>query len=190
MKKSFWNVLVKLVEDIDVESVRRDVELLRKNNPQATNDQLAEMMTSAAARKAAASGAVAGAAGGLLALAALAPDVWNLVRQQSRLVLSISLLWGHPPDPSERAREVLATIAAATGTAVARRGARQLAEKAVAEAATRAIFGRLLARRAAVIAPVAGAAVAGGANWMSVRAVGRAANAHFRRQSETRLLEQ
>lgn len=186
MKKSFWNVLVRLVEDVDLSSVQAEVAELRQKHPDATNEELVDRLTSSAARNAATTGAIAGAAGGVLALAALAPDVWNLVRQQSRLVLAISVVWGHPPDPAERAKEVLATMAAATGTAVARRGARHLAEKAVAEAATRAVFGRLLARRAAALAPIAGAAVAGGANWMAVRAVGRAANAHFRRQSEER----
>lgn len=186
MKKSFWHLLVRLVEDVDIETVRDEVAALRQKHPASSNDELVEMLTESAARKAAASGAVAGAAGGLIALAALAPDVWNLVRQQSRLVLAISMVWGHPPDPAERAKEVLATMAAATGTAVARRGVRKLAEKAVAEAATRAVFRRLLTRRAASLAPVAGAAVAGAANWMAVRAVGRAANARFRRQSELR----
>lgn len=178
--RDFSGALAKLVEDIDLGDVQREVEELRDRYPDASKDDLAAKLTRRAAMKAAGTGAVAGAAGGAFALLALAPDIWNLLRQQSRLVLAIGLVWGVTPAPAERAREVLATLAASTGTALARRGAARLAEKAVAEAAARAMFGRLVVRRAAALAPIAGSAVAGAANWAAVSAVGKAAAAHYR----------
>lgn len=179
-----WAALSRLVEDIDIESVEKEVAELRIKHPDADETRLSELLTRRSATKAAGTGAVAGAAGGLLALVALAPDVWNLVRQQSRLVLGISIIWGDRPSPEDRAKEVLATLASATGTALARRTVARVSEKAVAEAIARGVLGKLLSRRAAALAPLVGSAVAGSANWMAVTAVGRAANAHYRNRRE------
>lgn len=182
IKGSLSSAFTRLVQDIDLASVEAEVSQLRASHPGADEDELSEILTRRSAIKAASTGAIAGAAGGVFALAALAPDVWNLLRQQSRLVLGISLIWGVSPTPEERVREVFATLATATGTALARRGAARLAERAVTEALLKRMFGKLVARRAATLAPVAGSAIGGAANWLAVQSVGRAARSHYRKK--------
>lgn len=175
----FYNLMEKLFKEIDQKAIRAEVAGLRKAKPDLAREQIAEQMTKKAAVRVASVGAAAGVAGGPLGVLAMAPDIFNLVLQQSRLVLSIAFLYDQQPDLKERFREVLATLAVATGASASRQGIRLLLTKGLERAAAgqlaRKIFGRFLVRRIPAIAPVLGTVAGGTINYLSMRAVGRAA---------------
>lgn len=179
----FYTILENLFKEIDQEQVRAEVQALREAKPNATREQLAEEMTKKAARRVATVGAAAGAAGGPLAVLAMAPDIFNLVLQQSRLILSIAFLYDRQPDLKQRFREVLATLAVSTaasaGGLAARTIARKGLEKAAAGKLARKIFGRFLARKIPNIAPLIGTVAGGSLNYLAMRAVGKSAVAFY-----------
>jgi hypothetical protein len=185
LTERFYELLQKLVSEIDRDDVAREVAKLKSEKPAATREELAALLTRRAALKASTTGAAAGAAGGLIAIVAMAPDVMNLVRQQSRLVLAISMIYDREPSAGERAKEVLGTLALSTGAYAARRGLREMVrrglEKEVAEKVAKKLLGRFIARRLPSLAPIAGTIVGGGVNYLSVRAVGKAAVALYSR---------
>jgi hypothetical protein len=175
----YYDLLEKLFKEIDQESIQAEVAALRKAKPNLSRQQLAEHLTKKAAVRVASVGAAAGIPGGALAVLAMAPDIFNLVLQQSRLVLSIAFLYDRKPHVRQRFKEVLATLAVGTGASAARLGVRFVLEKglerAVAGKLARKIFGRYLVRRLPSIAPLVGTVVGGSINYMSMRAVGQAA---------------
>jgi hypothetical protein len=175
----FYELLEKLFKEIDQDSIQAEVAALREAKPELSREQLAEHLTKKAAVRVASVGAAAGIPGGPLAVLAMAPDIFNLVLQQSRLVLSIAFLYDRKPHLKQRFKEVLATLAIATGASGARLGARLLVmkglERAAAAKIARKIFGRFLIRRIPAIAPLLGTVAGGTINYFSVRAVGRAA---------------
>lgn len=175
----FYDLIEKLFKEIDQKAIRAEVAALRKAKPDLAREQIAEQMTKKAAVRVASVGAAAGVAGGSLGVLAMAPDIFNLVLQQSRLVLSIAFLYDQQPDLKDRFREVLATLAVATGASASRQGIRLLLTKGLERAAAgqlaKKIFGRFLVRRIPAIAPVLGTVAGGTINYLSMRAVGRAA---------------
>ena len=175
----YYDLLEKLFKEIDQEAIQAEVIALRKAKPNLSREQLADHLTKKAAVRVASVGAAAGIPGGALAVLAMAPDIFNLVLQQSRLVLSIAFLYDRKPHLKQRFKEVLATLAVGTGASAARLGVRVVLEKglerAVAGKLARKIFGRFLARRLPTIAPLVGTLAGGGINYLSMRAVGKAA---------------
>ena len=175
----FYDLLEKLFKEIDQAQVHAEVVALREAKPDATREQLAEELTRKAALRVASVGAAAGVAGGPLAVLAMAPDIFNLVVQQSRLVLSIAFVYDRKPDLKQRFREVLATLAVSTGASAGGLAARVLAAKGLERAAAaklaRKILGRFLARRIPNLAPLIGSVAGGSLNYLAMRAVGKAA---------------
>ncbi len=179
----FYTILERLFKEIDQESIHAEVDALRAAKPELSREQLAEHLTKKAAVRVASVGAAAGIAGGPLAILAMAPDIFNLVLQQSRLVLSIAFLYDRKPHLRRRFKEVVATLAVGTGASAGRVGVRVLIakglERAVAAKLARKIFGRQLLRRIPKIVPIAGTIAGASINYLSVRAVGKAAVAYY-----------
>jgi len=175
----FYDLLEKLFKEIDQESIQAEVAALKKAKPELTREQLAQHLTKKAAVRVAAVGAAAGVAGGPLAILAMAPDIFNLVLQQSRLVLSIAFLYDRKPHLKQRFKEVLATLAVATGASAGRVVAMKGIERAAAAKIARKIFGKFLQRRIGTIAPIVGTIAGGTINYMSMRGVGKAAVAYY-----------
>ena len=175
----FYALLERLFKEIDQESIEAEVKALRKAKPEMSREQLADHLTKKAAVRVASVGAAAGVPGGPLAVLAMAPDIFNLVLQQSRLVLSIAFLYDRKANLKQRFNEVLATLAVATGASAGRTGVRVLLSKGLNQAVSRKlakkIFGRFLARRLPTIAPLLGTVAGASINYMSMRAVGKAA---------------
>lgn len=180
----FYTLLERLFKEIDQESIQAEVQALREAKPEKSREQLAEFLTKKAAVRVASVGAAAGVPGGPLAVLAMAPDIFNLVLQQSRLILSIAFLYDRKANLKQRFNEVLATLAVATGASTGRLGVRVLLakglEKSVAKKIARKIFGRFLARRLPTIAPVVGTVAGASINYLSMRAVGKAAVTFYR----------
>jgi hypothetical protein len=179
LEKKFDSIFEKLMREIDHDEIIREVELLRTEHPAETREEIAARLARKAALKTATIGATAGVVGGPLALLAMAPDIFTLVREQSRLTLSIAFLYGQKPDLDERSREVLAVLAVATGTTVARSGARTIITKGLesklAERIFRRIAGEFVIKRLPRIIPVIGGIVGGTVNVLAIAAVERAA---------------
>lgn len=179
----YYDLLEKLFKEIDQQSIKAEVAALRKAKPQMEREELAHHLTKKAAVRVASVGAAAGVPGGALGVLAMAPDIFNLVLQQSRLVLSIAFLYGKKPHVSQRFREVLATLAVATGASAGRTGVRLLIAKGLERAAAgklaRKIFGRFLVRRLPMVAPLAGTVAGATINYLSMRAVGQAAITYY-----------
>lgn len=179
----FYTLLERLFKEIDQESIQAEVDALRAAKPDLSREQLAEHLTKKAAVRVASVGAAAGIPGGPLAVLAMAPDIFNLVLQQSRLVLSIAFLYDRKPHLKRRFKEVVATLAVGTGASAGRVGVRILIakglERAVAAKLARKIFGRYLVRRIPKIVPIAGTIAGASINYLSMRAVGKAAVAYY-----------
>lgn len=179
----FYELIEKLFKEIDQDSIQAEVTALRKAKPDLSREKIADQMTKKAAVRVASVGAAAGVVGGPLGVLAMAPDIFNLVLQQSRLILSIAFLYDRKPHVRERFREVLATLAVATGASAGRQGARLVIakglEKAAASKLAKKIFGRFLVRRIPAVAPVLGTVAGGTINYLSMRAVGRTAVAFY-----------
>lgn len=179
----FYDLLEKLFKEIDQDSIQAEVTALREAKPELSREQLAAYLTKKAAVRVASVGAAAGIPGGALAVLAMAPDIFNLVLQQSRLVLSIAFLYDRKPHLRQRFKEVMATLAVATGASASRLGARALVSKGLERAAAgkiaRKIFGRVLMRRVPALAPILGTVAGGTINYFSMRAVGRAAVSYY-----------
>lgn len=178
-----YALLERLFKEIDQESIQAEVAALREAKPELSREQLAAHLTKRAAVRVATVGAAAGIPGGPLAVLAMAPDIFNLVLQQSRLVLSIAFLYDRKPHLKRRFKEVLATLAVGTGASASRVGARVLIakglEQAVAAKLARKIFGRFLARQLPKVVPIAGTVAGASINYVSMRAVGKAAVAYY-----------
>lgn len=184
----FYALLERLFKEIDQESIQAEVEALRKAKPEMSREKLADHLTKKAAVRVASVGAAAGIPGGPLAVLAMAPDIFNLVMQQSRLILSIAFLYDRKANLKQRFNEVLATLAVATGASAGRLGVRVLLakglEQTVAKKLARKIFGRFLARKVPMIAPILGTVAGASINYLSMRAVGKAAVAFYRGEEE------
>lgn len=179
----FYGLLEKLFKEIDQDSIQAEVDALKSAKPELSRQQLADHLTKKAAVRVASVGAAAGIPGGPLAVLAMAPDIFNLVLQQSRLVLSIAFLYDRKPHLKQRFKEVLATLAVGTGASAGRLGVRMLVakglERAVAAKLARKIFGRALVRRLPAVAPILGTIAGASINYVSMRTVGKAAVAFY-----------
>jgi uncharacterized protein (DUF697 family) len=170
LAETFLKMVEKATTDLDLERLRIDVRALAEKHPEATTREKGERLVAKAARRAAVLGGVAGLPPGWTALATAAPELTALLILQSRLIVSLHLLYGAPMEPKERALEVLAGLASGAGINVGRR----LTTRAAEEIATR-LLARFVGREVSHLVPVLGAAAGAALNYGAVRAVGRAA---------------
>jgi uncharacterized protein (DUF697 family) len=170
LAETFLKLVEKATTDLDVEHLRNDVRTLCEKYPNTTTREKGEHLVTKAARRAAVLGGVAGLPPGWTALATAAPELTALLILQSRLIVSIHILYGAPMEPKERALEVLAGLASGAGINVGRR----LTTRAAEEIAKR-LLARFVGREVSHLVPVLGAAAGAALNYGAVRAVGRAA---------------
>lgn len=170
LARTFLSLVERVTEDLDIEKLRAEVESFSAKQADLTTREKGERLVAVAARRAAALGAAASLPPGWLSLATVAPELSAVLLLQSRLIVSLHLLYGGPITPEERALEVLAGLAAGAGINVGRR----LTTRAAEEVATRLVV-RLAGRELAHVVPVLGALAGAGLNYAAVRAVGRAA---------------
>jgi uncharacterized membrane protein YcjF (UPF0283 family) len=184
IQRSLHAGLERLLREIDQDEIVENVANIQAKYPGETREELARRLLVKGAIKTATVGTAAGAFGGPVALLAMGPDIFTLVREQSRLVLSIAVLYGQKPKVDERIREVLAVLAVATGTTFARVGVRKLVmrglEAEIVGTMVKKIAGRVVARRLPRIIPVIGGLVGGAVNVAAMIGVERAAVEYYR----------
>jgi len=179
-----YDILQRLFEELDQDAIRRDIDQLRETRPHHSPAELVRIVTKKTAMKTAAVGAATSAATGPLALLTMAPDIFNLVRQQSRLILSIAFIYGQKPNLPQRFKEVLGVLAVTTGASFARRGVTRLLERGFEEKIARKlavkIAGNLIGKRLPKVIPIVGGLVGGTLNYMAVLGVSKIAEEFYR----------
>ena len=168
-----------LFEEIDAEKIRRDVAKLKAEAPDFQPIDHATTLVRRTAMRCAAAGAVTGLPSGLLAIGSLGADLAYLIFQQFRLIVGIAAIYGHEPSQRERFHEALSCLAYASGVGLGKQGIAVALESLEGGAIAEKIGARFLRERLAKIVPFVGALSGGVLNYMSVRAVGRAAIRYY-----------
>ncbi len=170
-----------LFEEIDSEKIRRDIAALKASTPDFQPLDQAKILVRRTALRCAAAGAVTGLPSGLLAIGSLGADLAYLIYQQFRLIVGIAAIYGHEPSHRERFSEALTCLAFASGVGLGKQGIATVLESATAESGIVAekIGARFMRERLSKIIPFVGALSGGVLNYMSVRAVGRAATRYY-----------
>lgn len=172
------NQIVGAIDSVDEKAAAERVNELRKAQPDATPDDLVEVLIKQKCMQTGAVGAVTSGASvipGVGTAAALtfgvAADIGMTFKLQAELVLEIAAVYGRELDPTEKRNTVLVV----TGVSA---GAEQLLKSAgtrIAEEATE----RLAQKSVAKAIPVLGVAASAGANILSTYVIGRRAQAYF-----------
>ncbi len=175
-----------LFEEIDTEKLRRDVTALKSSTPDFQPVDQAKVLVRRTAIRCAAAGAVTGLPSGLLALGSLGADLAYLIFQQFRLIVGIAAIYGHEPSQRERFGEAMSCLAYASGVGLGKQGIATVLESATAEGGIVAekIGTRFMRERLAKVIPFVGALSGGALNFLSVRAVGRAAIRYYESRIE------
>ncbi len=170
-----------LFEEIDTKKIRSDVDALRAGAPDFQPSDHARRLVRRTAIRCAAAGAVTGLPSGLLALGSLGADLAYLLYQQFRLIIGIATIYGHEPSHRERFGEALSCLAYASGVGIGKQSIATMLESATIEGGLVAekIGARFIRERLAKAIPFVGAFSGGALNFMSVRAVGRAAIRYY-----------
>jgi hypothetical protein len=170
-----------LFEEIDADKIRRDVDALRMKAPDFQPMDHANILVRRTALRCAAAGAVTGLPSGLLAIGTLGADLAYLIYQQFRLILGIAAIYGREPSQRERFSEALSCLAYASGVGIGKQGIATVLGSAAVEGGVVAekIGARFARERLARVIPFVGALSGGALNFMSVRAVGRAAIRYY-----------
>ena len=173
-----------LFEEIDHDKIRRDVATLKSRAPDFQPIDHANMLVRRTAIRCAAAGVVTGLPSGLLAIGSLGADLAYLIYQQFRLIIGIAVIYGHEPSQRERFHEALSCLAYASGVGIGKQGIAAVLESATVESGIVAqrIGQRFVRERLAKVVPFVGALSGGALNFMSVRAVGRAAIRYYEGQ--------
>lgn len=170
-----------LFEEIDTEKLRRDVTALKSNTPDFQPVDQAKVLVRRTAIRCAAAGAVTGLPSGLLALGGLGADLAYLIFQQFRLIVGIATIYGHEPSQRERFGEAMSCLAYASGVGLGKQGIATVLESATVEGGIvfEKIGTRFMRERLAKVVPFVGALSGGALNFLSVRAVGKAAIRYY-----------
>ena len=181
-----------LFEEIDTEKIAKDVNALKASAPEFSAREHARTLVRRTAIRCAAAGAVTGLPSGLLAIGSIGADLAYLIYQQFRLIVGIATIYGHEPSARERFSEALACLAYASGVGIGKQGIATVLESAAVEGGVIAekLGARFVRERLAKVIPFVGALSGGALNYVSVRAVGRAAIRYYESLIDAELAEE
>ena len=181
-----------LFEEIDTEKLRKEIDALRDGQPDFHPVDHARTLARRTALRCAAAGAVTGLPSGLIALGTLGADLAFLVYQQFRMVLGIATIYGHEPTARERFTEALSCVAFSSGVGIGKQGIATMLESATIEGGVVAekIGTRFARERLTKMIPFVGAVSGGALNYVSVRAVARAAIRYYESRVDPALAEE
>lgn len=176
-----------LFEEIDTEKIRRDVTALKERAPDFHSRDHARLLVRRTALRCAAAGAVSGLPSGLFAIGSLGAELAFLMFQQFRLIVGIATVYGHEPTQRERFVEAMSCLAYASGVGIGKQGIATMLESATMEGGVIAekLGANFFRERLAKAIPFVGVVSGGALNYVSVRAVGRAAIRFYESQIDT-----
>ncbi len=175
-----------LFEEIDTDKLRREVDALREAAPGFEAAQHARTLGRRTAIRCAAAGAVTGLPLGLAAIGTLGADLAYLMYQQFRLILGIASIYGHDLSSRERFGEAVSCLAYATGVGAGKQGIALLGSASVIEK----ISQRAVREQLTKLVPFVGIVTGGALNYVSVKAVARAAIRYYESRVEPDLAEE
>ena len=175
-----------LFEEIDTDKLRREVDALREAAPDFKAAQHARTLGRRTAIRCAAAGAVTGLPLGLAAIGTLGADLAYLMYQQFRLILGIASIYGHDLSSRERFSEAVSCLAYATGVGAGKQGIALLGSASVIEK----ISQRAVREQLTKLVPFVGIVTGGALNYVSVKAVARAAIRYYESLIEPDLAEE
>jgi len=179
-----------LFEEIDAEKIRREIATLKASAPDFEPVDHARMLVRRTSIRCAAAGAFTGLPSGLFAIGALGADLAYLVYQQFRLIVGIAAIYGREPSQRERFSEALQCLAYASGVGIGKQGIATVLESFEGSAVAEKIGTRFMRERLAKVIPFVGALSGGVLNFMSVRAVGRAAIRYYDSQVDNEVADE
>ncbi len=182
-----------LFEDIDTEKIRRDVAALKESAPGDYQPaDYAHMLARRTAFRCAAAGAVTGLPAGFLAIGTLGADLVFLMYQQFRLIIGIATIYGHEASSRERFTEALSCLAYASGVGIGKQGLATMLESASIEGGVVAekLGARFARESLARFVPFVGAVSGASLNYVSVRAVARAAIRYYESRIDPELADE
>jgi hypothetical protein len=181
-----------LFEEIDTTKIRRDVAALKESEPDFHSKEHARLLVRRTALRCAAAGAFSGLPGGMIAIGALGAELAFLVFQQFRLILGIATVYGHEPSQRERFAEAMSCLAYASGVGLGKHGIATVLESATVEGGVIAekLGASFFRERLAKAIPFVGFVSGGALNYVSVRAVGRAAIKFYESQIDAVVAEE
>jgi len=180
---ALMNTLFNVVSDVDLEAATERVKQLKEKQPEASPQQLTQMLIREKSQKTATVGAVTSGAGlipGLGTAAALtlgvAADIGATFKLQAELVLEIAAAYDYPLTEEEKQRLVMVITGISAGsTVLTRRAGQALAIKAGEVAA-----GRTVGKAVLKAIPIVGVFASAGTNVLSTYIIGHRADAYFR----------
>lgn len=175
-----FNYVMKAINDADEKAAAQRVAELRQKNPQATANELADLLIKNKCRQAGAVGGITSGTSlipGLGTVASLtfgvAADIGLTFKMQAELVIEIAAAFNHPLAPEEKRNVVLLVTGMSAGAnQLLSKAGRQIAEKASERLATKA---------AAKAIPMLGVVAGAGINMASTYVIGQRAVAYFSR---------
>ena len=186
------DVFRSLFEEIDTDKVRKDIEALKARAPGYAPVHHGKLLVRRTAIRCAAAGAVTGLPSGMIAIGTLGADLAYLMYQQFRLIVGIATVYGYEPSQRERFHEAMSCLAYASGVGVGKQGIATMLESATAEggAVAEKIGSRFFRERLTKIIPFVGALSGGALNFLSVRAVGKAAIRYYESRIDDAVAEE
>jgi hypothetical protein len=181
-----------MFEEIDTEKIRRDVAALKESEPDFDSQEHARLLVRRTALRCAAAGAASGLPSGFIAIASLGAELAFLVFQQFRLILGIAMVYGHEPTQRERFAEAMSCLAYASGVGIGKHGIATMLESATVEGGVIAekLGANFFRERLTKAIPFVGVVSGGALNYVSVRAVGRAAIRFYESQIDAGMADE
>ncbi len=180
---ALMNTLFNVVSDVDIEAAAERVKQLKEKYPEASPQQLSQMLMREKSQKTATVGAVTSGAAlipGLGTAAALtlgvAADIGATFKLQAELVLEIAAAYGYPLTEEEKQRLVMVITGISAGTTILTRRAGQ----AIAVKAGEQLAGRAVGKSLLKAIPIVGVFASAGTNVLSTYIIGQRADAYFR----------
>ncbi|MEM7331286.1 MAG: hypothetical protein AAF490_04270 [Chloroflexota bacterium] len=175
---AIMNRMVRAINTADLEAAAKQVKLIKSRNPEATQDEIADILIKRKSWQAGSVGAVTSGAAivpGLGSFTSLtfgiAADIGMTFKLQAELVLEMACLYEHELTEGEKRAVILAVTGISSGGhQVFTKAGQQIAKKATAELAQKSVTKAI---------PFIGVASNGGTNMVTTYFIGHRAKAYF-----------
>ncbi len=177
------NMLFNVVSDVDIETATQRANQLKIKYPDASPEELAQMLIREKCRKTGTVGAVTSGAGLIPGLGTVAAttlgvpvDIGATFRLQAELVLETAAVYNYPLTEQEKRQLVMFITGLSAGTAALSRKAGEKAAVKIGEKAAEETLQKTILKAL----PIIGVAASAGTNVLSTYIIGQRADAYFR----------